>query len=329
MRYGNHVRLAGVAAVCAAAALLNGCAMLQQFTGTQTSDGNANLKAQLGEYKGLKHAVACRNFDNQAGWHGNWNIGQNLSIMLESALYDTDRFVVVERKEMADVIAEQDLVASGRAAKASNVARAGKLRPAKYLATGAVTVVEENQSGGDGGISFKGISLGGSRGKAKITIIAKLVDTTTGQVVAKQTISGLAGRVGFNVGLRYRSLGTNFGGFEKTPLAEAAQDCINQAAVFLAKKIEKQPFEAAVVSASGGQVIINRGESCGIDVGQTFVMRELGKELTDPQTGELLGFEEGKELGQLKVVKVTEKVSYCSVTSGTKSPKAGTLVLEK
>ena len=37
--------------------------------------------------------------------------------MLESALFDSGRFVIVEREKLGDVMAEQDLAASGRAAK--------------------------------------------------------------------------------------------------------------------------------------------------------------------------------------------------------------------
>jgi len=308
---------------CVLAAGLGGCAMLD--IGTKTSDGD--FKAQLGEYKGLKHAVGCKDFENQAGWHGQWELGHNLSIMLESALFDTGRFVLVEREKLGNIIAEQDLATSGRTAKASKVAKTGLLRPARYLATGAITVAEENQSGGFGGISLAHVNLGGSKGSAQITIIAKLVDTTTGQIVNKKTIKGKAGRIGFNVGLNVKGVGADFGGFAKTPLAEAGQDCINQAAVFFAKEIEKIPFDAAVVKSSWGKVYINRGSKHGIEVGKTFTMREEGEVLTDPDSGAIIGNEQGKELGKLKVTSVQEEVSVCEVVSGEKSPKAGTRVV--
>ena len=126
-------------------------------TETKTSDGDA--KMGLGDYKGLKHAVGVKDFDNQAGWRGHWEIGNNLSIMLESALFDTGRFVLVEREKLGTVLAEQDLAASGRMAK-SKVAKTGKLRSAKYIASGAVTEVKESQSGGEGGIRVKGFRVG-------------------------------------------------------------------------------------------------------------------------------------------------------------------------
>jgi len=302
--------------------IFTGCTLLN--TATETTSANKSM--ELGEYKGIKHAIGCKDFENQAGWKGQWELGNNLSIMLESALFDTGRFVVVEREKLKDVLAEQDLLASGRAAKAKSVAQKGLIRPARYLATGAITQVDEGTSGGFGGISVKGVSLGGGKSKAQITIIAKLIDTTTSEVVAKETIVGKAGRVSLKVGVNVNGVGADLSGFKKTPLGEAAQDCINQAAVFFAKKMEKMPFEGSVVKVSNGRVIINRGSEFGIEVGKEMEMVELGELLTDPDTGAVLGREEGKVLGKLRVDKVDEKVSYCSVISGEKNPPPGTTV---
>jgi len=292
---------------------------------TKTTQGNADMG--LGEYKGLKHAIGCKDFQNQSGWSGSWKIGNNLSIMLESALYDTGRFVIVEREKLTDVIAEQDLAASGRTAKAKKVAKTGVIRPAKYIATGAVTEVEESQSGGGGGISFKGIRLGGGKSEAQVTVIVKLIDTSTGELVAKERIVGKAGNTKLNVGLSYHGLNTDMGGFKKTPLGQAAQDCINKAAKFIAQKMEEFPFEGSVIKVSkSGKVIINRGSAFGVEVGQKLVMAEEGETLIDPDTGEILDEEEGEEIGNLEVTKVKEKIAYCKVLDGEDDPEPGTVI---
>ncbi len=292
---------------------------------TKTEGGNADMG--LGEYKGLKHAIGCKDFSNESGWSGEWDIGRNLTIMLESALVDCGRFVVVEREKLKDVIAEQDLAASGRTAAAKDVAKTGLIRPARYIASGAVSEVEHQQSGGGGGISFKGISLGGKKEEAQVTVIVKLIDTTTGEIVSKERIVGKAGSTGLNVGVSVAGVSTDLGGFKKTPLGQAAQDCINQAVKVIAKKMEEFPFEGNVVSvAESGQIIINRGSQFGVEVGQELVIATEGKTLTDPSTGELLGKEEGKVIGKIKVAKVLEKMSYCDVVDGEKNPAAGAIV---
>ncbi len=293
-------------------------------TTTSTESSNADMK--LGEYKGLKQAIGCKDFDNQAGWSGSWDLGQNLAIMLESALFDSGRFVVVERGKLTDVIAEQDLAASGRAAP-SKVAQTGKIRSARYLATGSVTTVDESQSGGGGGISFGGVRLGGGKSEAQITVIVKLIDTTTGEIVAKQNVTGKAGNTSLSVGLSVGGVNTDLGGFKKTPIGQAAQDCINQAVAFIAKQMEVFPFEGSVIKVAGnGQVIINRGSEFGVEVGQELVMTTEGETLTDPDTGAVLGKEEGEVIGKLKVAKVAEKMSYADVVDGDHNPAAGTVV---
>ncbi|MCX6995579.1 MAG: hypothetical protein NTV49_00480 [Kiritimatiellaeota bacterium] len=311
----------------AAAALIGGAMNSQALWGkatTKTEDGNAQMN--LGEYKGLKHAIGCKDFDNQSGWHGQWQIGHNLSIMLESALADSGRFVIVEREKLGDVLLEQNLAASGRAAK-SKVAKTGLIRSARYIGTGAVTEVAESQSGGSGGISFKGIRLGGGKSEAQVTVIVKLIDTTTGEIVAKERIVGKAGRTNLKVGLSVAGVHTDLGGFQKTPLGQAAQDCINQAVKVIAKKMEEFPFEGSVVkTTASGKVIINRGEEFGVEAGQVLTLRAEGETLTDPDTGAVLGKEEGKVLGKIKVSKTDKNISYGDVLEGAKNPAPGTVV---
>lgn len=293
---------------------------------TQTSDGNA--KMDLPEYNGLKHAVGVKDFDNQAGWHGRWELGSNLSIMLESALYDTGRFVLVERDQLKDVIAEQDLVASGRTAKASNVAKTGMIRPAKYLATGSVTEVSDNQSGGDAGINTRFGRIGLGKSDTQITIIVKLIDTTTSEIVAKQTIVGKAGKTGLklsNLHVPGHSGSVDLGGFKKTPIGQAAQDCIVKASEFIAKEMEEFPFEGSVVTVSGKRIIINRGSEFGVEAGQALVLKEKGELLLDPETGAVLDRMEGEVTGHIKVDTVKEKIAYCSLVDG-EMPQRGDAV---
>lgn len=296
-------------------------------TKTDTKDGDA--KMDLPEYKGLKHAIGVVNFENEAGWRGRWELGSNLGIMLESALMDSGRFVVVDRENLRSTLAEQDLQSSGRAAKADDVAQTGAVRSAKYLASGAITTVDENTSGSGGGISIRGISLGAKGSKATITAIIKLVDSTTSEIVAKKRIEGKAGSKGLKIGYRGSDFGGNLGGFNKTPLGEAAQDVINQAVEFLALQMEETGFEGTVIkTSSSGQVIINRGTQYGVEEGQVFVVRTEGEKLIDPDTGEVLDEEEGEVICKIKVTKVREKLAYCELVDGDAPERGATVVAE-
>ncbi|MBL9203707.1 MAG: hypothetical protein JNN01_01380, partial [Opitutaceae bacterium] len=157
---------------------------LKKSTATKASDDGA--KAKMASVKGVKHAIGVTDFTNEAQYHRWSELGTNLRAMLESSLFETGRFVMVERGNLGNVIAEQDLQKSGRASEAKTTAETGKLRSARYIATGAVTEISEGTSGESGGIGFGGIRVGGGGSKSAVVLVVKLVDTTTGEVVASK-----------------------------------------------------------------------------------------------------------------------------------------------
>ena len=75
-----------------------------------------------------------------------------------------------------------DSRASGRMAGGNKAPQVGRMTPAQLLVRGSITHVQDDTTGGSGGLSFKGISLGGSKGKAVVNITIYLVDSETGQV---------------------------------------------------------------------------------------------------------------------------------------------------
>jgi curli biogenesis system outer membrane secretion channel CsgG len=292
---------------------------------TKTKDDTAENK--LPEYTGVKHALGVISFDNEAGFVSEWNLGDNLGLMLESSLYDTGRFVIVERAELGAVMAEQDLQNSGRTAQASQVASTGQIRSAKYLATGAITEASYKTSGDSGGLRIKGFNIGAKSDKAIVVAVVKIIDSTSGEVVASKRIRGEAGKSGLSLGYSERGFGTQLGGFTKTPLGEAAQDVIDQATQFIALEMEDYDLEGNVVMVSKkGQVIINRGSNYGVAPGQIFLVREEGEVLIDPSTGAILDMEEGEVTASISVTKVSEKVAYCDLVDGM-SPERGAVVV--
>lgn len=299
--------------------------VVKPSTKTKVSDDTAENK--LPEYTGVKHALGVISFDNDGGYFEEMTLGDNLGLMLESSLYDTGRFVIVERAELGAVMAEQDLQNSNRTAQASQVAGTGKIRSARYLATGAITEASYNTSGDNGGIRIKGFNLGAKSDKATIVAVIKLIDSTSGEVVASKRLRGEAGKSGLTLGYSDRGFGTQLGGFAKTPLGEAAQDVIDQATQFIALEMEDYSLEGNVVTVSNtGQVIINRGSDYGVAPDQVFLVREEGQLLIDPESGAILDREEGKVTATIKVAKVSEKVAYCDLVDGD-PPERGAIVV--
>jgi curli biogenesis system outer membrane secretion channel CsgG len=112
---------------------------------------------------GGKPSVAVIEFNNEtsAGW---WSggVGWELAGMVSNELAATGSFKVLERSKIEAVLSEQNLAASGRVS-AGTGAKIGKLTGAQYLIAGTVSAYEENTASTGGGISFKGISLGGNK----------------------------------------------------------------------------------------------------------------------------------------------------------------------
>ena len=119
--------------------------------------------------------------------------------------------MIVERAELGAVMAEQDLQNSNRTAQASQVAATGKIRSAKYLASGAITEASYNTSGDKGGIRIKEFKLGAKSDKATIVAVIKLIDSTSGEVFASKRLRGEAGESGLALGYSQRGFGTELG----------------------------------------------------------------------------------------------------------------------
>jgi len=159
-----------------------------------------------------------------AGW---WSasVSNELSDMLASELVSTGSFEVLERGEIEAVLGEQDLGASGRIDGATK-AKIGKLRGAKYLVAATVSAYEEDVKGGGGGVTFKGLSVGGKKDKTYIAVDLKIIDTTTGAIADARTIEAESKGSGLGAGLNIRNFSIHGGGYEKTPAGKAIRACI-------------------------------------------------------------------------------------------------------
>ena len=266
----------------------------------------------------LRYSITVSKFENKAGWHGQWDLGDAWGTILTDQLMQSGRFIVLGESDMrGEAMAEQDLGASGRTAGGKKTPKIGQMTPAQLLVKGAITHVEENKSGAGGGLSFKGISIGGDKGSAEINVTIYVVDSTTGQVKASKSVVGKSAKRGLRLGYSGSALGGlggNLGGFEKDNMGLATTDAINQAMEFLIAQLESIPWSGSVSLAKPDKLIINRGTREGVAVGMKF---KVGKaeELVDDDTGEVLDVEM-TTLGIVTVTDVKEKIAYTTPLEG-------------
>jgi curli biogenesis system outer membrane secretion channel CsgG len=180
-----------------------------------------------------KIRVGVLRFTNQtaAGWWSG-SVASELQDMLASELVSTKAFSVLERKEIDAVLGEQDLSASNRVSSKTKV-QMKKLKGAQYLIAATVSAYEENTSGKKGGVSFKGLSLGGGKNKAYLAVDLKVIDTETGEIVDARTIEASSKGSALGAGLSIRNFSVGGESYKKTPTGKAIRACILYIAEYL------------------------------------------------------------------------------------------------
>lgn len=264
---------------------------------------------------GMRYTITVTKFENQAGWHGQWDLGDAWGTVMTDILNQTGRFIVLGETDMRnEALAEQDFAASGRTAQGAKAPVTGQMTPAQLLVKGAITHVQSSTTGGGGGIRFKGIRVGGSKDKAEINATMYLVDSTTGQVVASTSVVGEAGRKGASFGYSGSNLGGDMAAFKKDNVGKAVEDAVSQGVDWLIQQLPNVPWTGSVALIQDGKVYVNRGTREGVNTGQVFVVGEAVV-IRDPDTGEVLD-QSVNEIATLKATTVKEKLSICDVVTG-------------
>jgi curli biogenesis system outer membrane secretion channel CsgG len=232
--------------------MLGGCvAPTTETEATVTSGSGASIQqAQAEAYNGPKARVAVSRFEDKTGkgWYTG-KIGDGMADQLSTALFNTNRYILLERQQLGDVLQEQDLGASGRV-RQDTAAPIGQIEGAELLITGAVTEFEDKASGGGGGVGgFGGGVVGavlGGFSNAHMAIDLRVIDTRTSRIVAATSVEGKAsdfdagGALGGYFG--GGAVGGALGGWKNTPREKALRVCIQKAVNFIVGKTPVQYY---------------------------------------------------------------------------------------
>ena len=189
-----------------------------------SSGGPTIQQAQQEAYNGPKKRIAVKAFEVKAA-RGSREIGRGMSDMLADSLFSTNRFIVLERENIKEVIEEQDFGASGRVKK-ETAAPIGELEGAELLIRGSITEFEPNCKGG-------AVLIIAAK-QACVTINLRIVDAKTGRVVNATTVEGRSGSMGVGLIFATGSLPVGLGGWSKTPMESAIRNCIETAVKHIA-----------------------------------------------------------------------------------------------
>ena len=192
-------------------------------------------------------AIAIMDFDYGTvdRWWGNADIGKGVADQIAYSFVEDGSFRVIERKKLDTVLAEQDFAQTDRAdPSAAKVSKLGKVLGVRYIITGSITKfsTEQKSYGGGGLVGGKLGGLGLKKAKTEVQLTARLVDTTTGEVVAVAKATGESKKGGgIALGGAGGGGGAGFGmgssEFRESALGEAQEKaCELLVAAFIAKK---------------------------------------------------------------------------------------------
>jgi curli biogenesis system outer membrane secretion channel CsgG len=249
----------------------------------------------------------------------------NLLDLLTTATINTNRFQLVERKEIESVLSEQDLGASGRAQKGTSP-KTGQMQGAQYMLYASVNDWTPDKShrsagGGSGRPSILNI-LNVDKSVAEVAMSFRMLDASSGKILFSTTERATV-----------ESWGVGFGGFQHgsggggsvkdtSPISNAVQACINKGIYRLAMWVKDRPWRGRVVKVAGSRVYISAGGDDGITQGLVLDALAHGEELIDPATGTSLG-RTLERVGTVQVAEVENNYAIATIVDGCQKLKAG------
>jgi curli biogenesis system outer membrane secretion channel CsgG len=193
----------------------------------------AELRHRTGSYEGVDPA----------------DVTSGIRDVLTTAFFQSNRYIVLEREAIGDVLVEQEFSASGRVGEASRIP-AGAIEGAELLVVGALTAFDPGLAGAAFPVPIplnKGrdvIILDVEFRKAFVAMDLRVIDTATGRIVSTVAVEGTARKIGTGVSGIAR---TRYGhvrlpvllrGFVNTPVERAISEMADQA---VAHVVEKTP----------------------------------------------------------------------------------------
>lgn len=249
------------------------------------------------------------------------DFGSGLTEMLTTALVETGRFVLLERKALTDIQAEQALAAGGSVNPAS-APPPSQLLGAQALIRGAVTEYTYKRSSVGGNASFlQGIGVGASRAQAAVVLDVRLYEVATGQILDSVKAEGRASASANAVDIDKAGFKMSASGFSQTPLGHATRQAIERAVAFICKRMEELPWEGRIaeLDAENGQVssiYINAGSEMGLKVGDNLEILRPGRPIVDPETRLVIGRARDKRLGSCRLETVAKSLAIALPTEG-------------
>jgi curli biogenesis system outer membrane secretion channel CsgG len=266
-----------------------------------------------------KKRIAVYGFDSKVSYY-EMDFATGYEEMIITALYESGKYIIVERKDLDDVIKEQQLSMSGLVTEQTTT-KACQLVGAQFLIRGTITHFEEESSGGNG-IGYSGFKLGGKKESVEIGVNIRIYDANTTEIVASKQINVKSKKSGISFSGSYADIDFGSDKFKKTTVGKTIMQAIEQTVDFINLEVGKVDWKGSVALVKDNKIYINVGKNSNISENDIFVVYREGEEIIDPSTGLSLGSEESK-IAKIQVVQVKEKYSICKIISSENEIQKG------
>lgn len=252
------------------------------------------------------------------------DFGTGLSEMLTTALINSNRFILLERKALSDIQNEQ-MLATGGTVDPSTSPQPGKLLGAQALIRGAVTEYSYRSSstGGNANV-LKGIGIGMSKAEALVVLDVRIYDVATGQIIDSVKAEGKAKSSATAIDVDKEDFKVSTDSFKQSPLGEATRQAIDKAVKFICQRMEKVPWEGRIAEIDANEdgsidvLYLNAGSSTGLKEGDKLIILKPGRAITDPETKTVIGRTKDTIFGTCEITSLTKGLSLAKLVEGDK-----------
>lgn len=289
--------------------LLSGCATLEHKTEHDTQaraeSVSKTVKTTTADTKSLKRKVAIGRFTNETVYgqsffidKDNNRIGKQAMDILSAKLFETGKFIMLERADLAQIQKELKIGGSSELKNAAD-----------YVIVGSITEFGRKE------VSDVGIFSRVKRQEANAKVHIRIIDVSTGEIIYSEEGKGTA----------YSEAGAIFGVGAKAGYDSSLNDKVLDAAItnLASNVIENmldKPWRSYILGYEEGNLIISGGKSQNIRPETEFDVIKEGKKIKNPQTNMMITLP-GKKIASIKVLMsvgdtADSEVSICSITEG-------------
>jgi len=296
---------------CATAliSLISGCATLEHKTEHDTQARaetvSKTVKVTTADTKSLKRKVAIGRFTNETVYgqsffidSDNNRIGKQAMDILSAKLFETGKFIMLERADLAQIQKELKIGGSSELKNAAD-----------YVIVGSITEFGRKE------VSDVGIFSRVKRQEANAKVHIRIIDVSTGEIIYSEEGKGTA----------YSEAGAIFGVGTKAGYDSSLNDKVLDAAItnLASNVIENmldKPWRSYILGYEDGNLIISGGKSQNIKIGTEFDVMKEGNKIKNPQTNMMITLP-GKKIASVKVMMsvgdtADSEVSICSIMDG-------------